>query len=326
MGAISCQVPRILASALRAVHVQGESGTGKEGVAQLFRAALGCLPFVAISCAALAPELLEATLFGAVKGAFTGAMVDRAGVFEAASGGWLFLDEVACLTAAAQAALLRVLECGQVTRLGETLARSVDVRVLSATNEDLGELVTAGRFRRDLWQRLCELRLCLPPLRERRQEIPAIIDAMLAELTGGPWTMDPELRGHLAGQTWCEGNVRQLRSCLRAMTAMASGQRLTMGCLPEGDSFPWWPTTSARRAGDTSATGRAALAVQLPGGPRPFDFCSLTERLLLASVEALRQQHRGIGLRGLAAELGMSRSALARRLARSRRLFAAEGA
>ncbi len=152
---------------------------------------------------------------------------------EAASGGWLFLDEVASLSSAAQIALLRVLENQEIIRVGETQARKVKVRILSATNEPLAEMVKAGKFRRDLWQRLVEEEIILPPLRESKEEIPALIEHFCKKMDGCPYSIFPEAIDVLKSYGWADGNVRELRNTLRAITILHVKKTLSISAMPQ---------------------------------------------------------------------------------------------
>ena len=156
MKKIAQRIPNIIHSAIKFVYVEGESGTGKEVVADLFAHYLLDKPFVRLNCAGIPKDLMESELFGHKKGSFTGAHFDKKGVIEAANGGWLFLDEVASLTPSAQAVLLRTLESQEVTPVGETRSRKINVRFISASNIPLAIMVSRGEFRNDLWQRLRE--------------------------------------------------------------------------------------------------------------------------------------------------------------------------
>src|SRR5262249_33117814 len=164
------------------VLIQGESGTGKEVIAKAIHhaSARAARPFVAVNCGAVPQTLLESELFGYVRGAFTGAGVSKLGLFEEADGGTLFLDEVAEMPAALQVKLLRALQSGEVRRLGATQAATIDVRVLAATNGDLAARIALGSFREDLFYRLNVIQMMLPPLRDRREDIPALAEHFLA--------------------------------------------------------------------------------------------------------------------------------------------------
>ena len=177
LAAISLRAPNLINSAVNCIYIEGESGTGKEVAAATFERALPAgTPFVKVNCGAIAASLIASELFGYAKGAFTGATTDKAGLIEASDKGWIFLDEIATLPSEAQVSLLRAIDNQAVRRVGSTVERQVSFRVISATNESLEELVEQGKFRKDLWQRLRETQINLPPLRERRHEIPELID------------------------------------------------------------------------------------------------------------------------------------------------------
>jgi len=203
------------------VVIQGESGTGKELVARAlhFNGPRRQRPFVSENCAAIPETLLESTLFGAVKGAFTGADHDSRGLFEVADGGTLFLDEVGEMSPAMQGKLLRILQTGELRRVGAERTRKIDVRIIAATNRDLGRMVEEGKFRQDLFFRLSVARIALPPLRERREDIPAIVDQLLSKAAAGgpPKRVEPAALARLAAYRW-PGNVRELENeILRAL-------------------------------------------------------------------------------------------------------------
>ncbi len=211
-----------IAAAPYPVLIVGESGTGKELIA---RALHRSGPYVATNCAVFPDHLVASELFGHMKGAFTGAERDRAGLFEQAHGGILFLDEVACLSSAAQESLLRVLETGEIRRVGGTKAEKVDVRVLAATNEDLEQ---SGEFRRDLFYRLNVLRIDVPPLRERREDIPLIAQRRLeiiAEQTGRRLRLSESALAALTEYPW-PGNVRELVNLLERAAVMSASDVL----------------------------------------------------------------------------------------------------
>jgi DNA-binding NtrC family response regulator/tetratricopeptide (TPR) repeat protein len=207
------------------VLIEGESGSGKELVARAIHARSGRRGrrFCALNCAAITDDLLEAELFGHARGAFTGAATERAGLFEEADQGTLFLDEAAELSARAQAKLLRVLQEGEVRRVGENLPRRVDVRIVAATNRPLEREVEGGRFRQDLRFRLDVIRIVVPPLRERADEIPAMAERIwrdAAARVGTRATLAPDLVQALARYSW-PGNVRELQNVLAALAVHA---------------------------------------------------------------------------------------------------------
>ena len=247
------QVQQLVARAAPAditVLVTGESGTGKELVARALHAESrrSRRAFLALNCAALPPELAETELFGHVKGAFTGAARDREGLFEAADGGTLFLDEIGDLAPAAQAKLLRVLESREVTRVGDTRAQPVDVRVVAATNRPLGELEREGRFRADLRYRLEVLTIALPPLRDRREDVLPLAVHLLAraaELQSrrAPTLSEPA-RAALLAHDW-PGNVRELRNAMERALVLAAGPAIELADLPQAVSRSEAPPRSA---------------------------------------------------------------------------------
>jgi DNA-binding NtrC family response regulator len=208
------------------VLITGESGTGKEILARAIHAAStrAAGPLVPFNCASIPRDILESQLFGHRRGAFTGADRDQPGVIRAASGGTLFLDEIAELGLDLQPKLLRFLESGEISPLGEPGPLTVNVRVVAATNARLETLVREGRFREDLYYRLNVFRLSIRPLRERRDEIPALVNAFVAraaaEFHKGHVTVAEETMEHLILYPW-PGNVRQLLNEIRRMVALA---------------------------------------------------------------------------------------------------------
>jgi DNA-binding NtrC family response regulator len=218
------------------VLLTGESGTGKERVAEAIVAASlrAERPFVRFNCAALAPELAEAELFGHARGAFTGATRARPGLFGEADGGTILLDEVAELAPGAQAKLLRVLQEGEVRPVGEERSRRVDVRVLASTHRDLLEEVRAGRFREDLFYRLDVVHLRIPPLRERPEDVPVLARHFLARFSerfGVPAVHAADaLVNRLAGQAW-PGNVRELEHAIERLVALSPAEGLDLSLL-----------------------------------------------------------------------------------------------
>ena len=216
------------------VVVTGESGTGKELVARLVHARSPRKggPFVAINCASFPDSLLEAELFGHARGAFTGARDKRAGLFRAADRGTLFLDEVAELSVAAQARLLRVLEDGVVQPLGVDAPVPVEVRVVSATNQPLRALVESGGFRQDLYYRLKVVELVVPPLRDRASDIPMLIGHFVDRLGRGPVKMTPRARGMLLRWRY-PGNVRELAHAVEHAVVLSRGAEIDVKHLPD---------------------------------------------------------------------------------------------
>jgi DNA-binding NtrC family response regulator len=281
------------------VLIEGESGVGKELVARAVhresaRRARTC---VAINCAALSDELFEAEMFGHARGAFTGAHVERAGLFEQADGGTLFLDEVSELSARAQAKLLRALQEGEVRRLGETHSRRVDVRVIAASNRRLEEEVASGRFRRDLYFRLAVIRIPVAPLRDRAEDVPVLAahywDAAVRG-TGARSTLTPAAVAALAAHDW-PGNVRELQNVVAALAVHVPRGRVTA------------EHVEALIGKAAAARGEEAhIAVNLEDARRSF------ERQFVARVLAR------CGGRHVAAarELGISRQGLAKLLRR----------
>ena len=219
------------------VLINGESGTGKELVAKALHrhSPRANNPFIALNMAAIPKDLMESELFGHEKGAFTGAQVRRAGRFEQANGGTLFLDEIGDMPAELQTRLLRVLADGEFYPVGAHLAVKVDVRIIAATHQDLETLVNQGRFREDLFHRLNVIRIHIPALRERKQDIPLLLRHFLhqaaSELGVENKILKPEAEAFLSALEW-PGNVRQLENSCRWLTVMASGREIHLHDLP----------------------------------------------------------------------------------------------
>jgi two-component system response regulator AtoC len=217
-----------VANAPTTVLVTGETGVGKEVVARaLHRSSTRAeQPFVAVNCAAIPGELLEAELFGVSKGAYTGAVKDRPGKVEIADGGTLFLDEIGDMPLSLQPKLLRALQEGTVERLGSNTTRRVDVRVVAATHQDLARLVRDGRFREDLYYRINVFPIHVPPLRERPEDVEALAGAALDRFTermGTRATLGPEAVGRLKTYSW-PGNVRELMNVVERAVILAGGK------------------------------------------------------------------------------------------------------
>ncbi|MFP2930860.1 sigma 54-interacting transcriptional regulator [Pyxidicoccus sp. 3LG] len=237
------------------VLIQGETGTGKELCAEAIhvQSPRGRGPFVIVDLAGIPPSLLESELFGHVKGAFTSANADRAGAFERAHGGTLFLDEVGELPLEVQPRLLRALERRQVKRVGANDYRTVNVRVVAATHQDLEGAVKSGQFRGDLFHRLAVLRVELPPLREHAEDIPLLIDTVLARMGRAPSALSDQTRALLAQYPW-PGNVRELRNVVDRVVNLGE------------EALPDIPDTPLRASviGDDDPESTVPMALDLP--------------------------------------------------------------
>ena len=229
--AVIDKIEKVAATPAR-VLITGENGTGKELVARAVHSQSTRKdgPFIEVNCAAIPGELIESELFGHMKGSFTGAVADRPGKFEQANGGTLFLDEVGDMSLAAQAKVLRVLQDGVVTRIGGSKPISVDVRVLAATNKALEAEIAEGRFREDLFYRLNVVPIHVPPLRERREDIPSLVAHFIEVLTKregvAPKAIAPEAVQRLQEMDW-PGNVRELRNTIERLLILSGAARIT---------------------------------------------------------------------------------------------------
>jgi DNA-binding NtrC family response regulator len=230
---------RLIARAARSdapVLVMGESGTGKELVARAIHdfSPREKKPFVAVNCSGLTDTLLEAELFGHTKGAFTGAIGERSGLFEAAEGGTIFLDELASTSAGFQASLLRVLQSGEVRRVGSTQTKRIDVRVIGASNASLREMAAAGQFRSDLFYRLSVITLELPTLRERGGDVDLLVAHFLRSVAvegKPPYRLTREAALALRSYPF-PGNVRELENAMRRAVALCPNDMISLDCLP----------------------------------------------------------------------------------------------
>jgi DNA-binding NtrC family response regulator len=276
------------------VVIQGESGTGKEVMAKAIHhaSARATRPFVAVNCGAVPETLLESELFGYMRGAFTGATVNKLGLFEEADGGTLLLDEIAEMPAALQVKLLRALQSGEIRRLGANQAVTIDVRVIAATHGDLAMLISQGTFREDLFYRLNVFQLVLPPLRDRREDIPALAEHFLARSAG---KLGRELRlsagalERLLRYPW-PGNVRELENAIERAVILARGDSV------EPDDLP--PHVSAGLQLGPSPT--------LPG---PMTLADAERVHILQTLERFGRNHSGA-----AEALGIGRTTLWRKL------------
>jgi two-component system nitrogen regulation response regulator GlnG len=302
-----------LAGSSMTVLITGESGTGKELVARALHqhSPRAGQEFVALNMAAIPAELMESELFGHEKGAFTGAEGRRAGRFEQADGGTLFLDEIGEMSPGLQTRLLRVLAEGEFYRVGGQIPVRVDVRVIAATNQDLGRAVQEGRFREDLYHRLNVMRIRIPPLRERREDVGLLLKYYLRkvadELAVAPKVLSADALAALQGFDW-PGNVRQLVNACRRLTVIAPGREIRLSDLPAelgGDEGP------PREVAWTDAL-EAWAAARLDAGKTPLLVDALPEfertliRLALARAAGQRQEAARL--------LGWGRNTLTRKI------------
>jgi len=269
---------RRVAPSRATVLIQGESGTGKELIARLLHYWSDRVggPMVSVNCKAFAEGVLESELFGHEKGAFTGAIGARAGCFERAHGGTLFLDEIAEVTVDFQAKLLRVLQEGEVLRVGGSQPRPVDVRVVAATNRPLNKEIAAGRFREDLYFRLNVIPVRLAPLRERREDIMPLARHFIAihrEQSGHPLDFSPEAQAAMEAHQW-PGNVRELENAVERAAILARGESITPEdlLLEQGDvahsGTPSIMTGTLQDSIDEIVRGRIETAVDGARGNR----------------------------------------------------------
>jgi len=289
---------RIARSGAKTLLLQGASGTGKTAVArevhQLSKVASG--PFVEVNCAALPEQLLEAELFGAEKGAYTGAHQRRSGLVELANGGTLFLDEIGEMPLGLQAKLLSFLEDHTYRPIGSSRVHQAEVRIIAATNRELGQAAEDGSFRADLYYRLNVMPIRVPALAQRREDIPLLIEHFSLKMASSegcsPVLFEPQIMGHLTDYEW-PGNIRELKNLLERLTVLYPGEVVTHAMLPP-EMHPTDDSTSLADNSDGSIEDRMAE----------------TERDII-----LRTLEQAGGRKGAAAEkLGISRHALKRRL------------
>ncbi len=311
MRSILDRIPQIIDSAVNCVYIEGESGTGKEVVASLIESHCPSgMPFIKLNCGSIAPTLIASELFGYIKGAFTGANSDKKGLLESASGGWIFLDEIATLPPEAQAGLLRVIENQSIRRVGANHETKITLRIISATNEPLSKLVELGQFRTDLWQRLCETQINLPPLRLRKDEIPEIVQHFCQTMRGGPYTLAPLVLDALKAHDWPAGNIRELRNCLRAMTEKSSGGMLTPSSLPESI---WHSITDKKNDAPKIDTEDYSLTIRWSGEERPT-FELLTASLLIEIIRTEFRKNGPMSMRAAAKAAGIPKSTMSAKL------------
>lgn len=290
------------------ILVEGESGVGKECVANYIHqySTRNTGPFIVVDCGALGENLIESELFGYEKGAFTGAIKRKKGLFEAANGGTLFIDEIGELPLELQTKLLRVLEMGTVRRLGGTEYLKVDVRVIAATNRNLLDMVGHGHFRQDLYYRLAAFPVFMPPLRERKEDIPALAEYFLGMMDEGDAQLPlaSEVIESLLGYDY-PGNIRELRNILERAVILAAGE-------PMGQDHLVFPTNLEVRTTQDSVT-----VIEENNYHRPERLLSKRQRLTDDVVMQVLGRHNGH--RGSAAqELGVSERTLYRHIRRLR--------
>lgn len=292
------------------VLIHGESGTGKELVAQALHASSQRAdgPLVAVNCGAIPENLLEAEFFGARKGSYTGATQDRDGYFQAARGGTLFLDEIGDLPLAMQSKLLRSIQERSVRPLGSTQEETVDVRIVSATHRDLAADVQSGRFRQDLYYRLNVIEIVIPPLRERREDLPALCTALLSRIAQESGMPVPALTDRALAAIAAHpltGNVRELENLLHRAVALSDGEELHVDW-PTGTTDP----QAVRPATSPGSTPQAQTADATASAPQTTTCAAPLPSDLQAWLD---QQEREILIRALK-EAGFNRTATAARL------------
>jgi nitrogen regulation protein NR(I) len=290
------------------VLVLGESGTGKELVAREIhrRSPRAQGPFVAVNCAALSEGVLESELFGHEKGAFTGALTGHKGRFELADGGTLFLDEIGELPAPVQVKLLRVLQDTEFERVGGNKTIRVDTRIVAATHKDLKKGIAQGEFREDLYYRLNVISIDLPPLRDRRDDIPALAEHFLARYgreMAKPVRLSAEVLDRLTHYRW-PGNIRELQNVLERAVVLCDGEQLTVADLPKEILEPsGGPAPEPAPSAALAETGE-------PGSPEhPTDLTARLDALEKAIILEALQKHRWNQTK-VAASLGLKRSSL----------------
>jgi two-component system, NtrC family, response regulator AtoC len=250
---------RVVADGDSSVLIVGETGTGKETIARLIHQASPRRrkPFVAVSCATFSETLIESELFGHERGAFTGAVTDRPGRFELANGGTIFLDDIDDVPLSMQVKLLRVLQNRTIERLGGTRTIPVDVRVITAAKRDLKELAADGKFREDLYYRLNVVPIVLPPLRDRREDLPALMDHFMRRYFRrrgeDPRPISPTVRQAFLRHNW-PGNVRELENACERMAQTCVCDQVRVGCAPAAILFADHPEGALESPPETMVT------------------------------------------------------------------------
>ena len=301
------------------VLIRGESGTGKELIARSIQSnskrASG--PFVTVNCGAIPDTLTEAILFGHEKASFTGASTDKRGLFESANGGTIFLDEIGEMPLSMQVKLLRALQEREIVRLGSTKPIRVDVRVIAATNRDLKGMIANGQFREDLFYRIATFEIALPPLRQRREDIPPLVHHFLVKLSSQtcpeqPMTIEDDALSSLARYDWV-GNIRELENVISRLVVIANASVITKtdveSVLDAGSDVP---SVTPQRTSNKLAAAKLVLP---PGAPEFWEdetMRSYMRRIKLCVFTAAINQY---GSRTAAAKrLGLTKQALKRQL------------
>jgi DNA-binding NtrC family response regulator len=299
----------------------GETGTGKEVVARAIHNVAPAGPFVTIDCSSMVGPLMESELFGHVKGAFTGAATTKIGLIESANGGTALFDEIGELPLDLQAKLLRVLQEKEFRPVGSLTSRRSDFRVIAATNRDLAKEVEKGTFRRDLFFRLNVINIRLAPLRERKEDVPALVNHFLSRV-GGTYSMTAEAMEALLSYDW-PGNVRELENCIQHMVAINSGPLLHVGDLPSNlqnhllQQKSQYLTAAASTTSQPLAPEPAYSPAEAPAGwgsstqsiPTIIPLLELERRAIMSALEYTK------GDRAVAAHLlGIGRTTLYRKL------------
>ena len=316
---IAESIPSLLQSAIQTIHIKGETGVGKEMVADLLQASIDKhIPFMRLNCASFNGSTIESELFGHAKGAFTGANKDKAGIFEAANGGWVFLDEVGSLSLETQAKMLRLLENSEIKRLGENRIRKVKVRIISATNENIELLAENGVFREDFRQRLIGKIIEVAPLRNRQNEVPEIISKICKSLENGPYTISAAAANLLGSLQWEKGNIRELKNCLREMTAYHVDHHLSTELIPQRflrDSDESHNANKDRKLVRKEPQHRQnAIVINIPNKSTNVKFNSLSNELLWNIIQIYSSTLKRKSIRNYAKITGLSRRVLTNRL------------
>jgi DNA-binding NtrC family response regulator len=288
MASVASKLISVCQSSVDTLHISGESGTGKDVVASFVESLRPKhAPFIKINLGEIPPTLFESTLFGHRRGAFTGALESKPGLIEGADGGWLFLDEIGTLPLSAQASLLRVIANKELRRVGDVGLSKINFRLISATHEDLGKLVKEGKFREDLWNRIRDPMIVLPPLRDRGNgELIELLTFFAKTTPGGPYSLSPSLLRILSSYEWREGNTREMEKMVRAMTPFAgSNKTLTEQMLPR--QF-WERVDPELNLAASTVDDPVKVVIDLSEG---LAFDGLIQKLFKETVKRLYGQH-----------------------------------